>query len=325
MASQWFHQAGGKEAGPISGAELRNLAQRGVVTRETLVKNAPDAAWVPAEHVRGLFPVASAVPPPPPPAKALPALGGAAGNTPRVPDSPVTALPITDSPPRLPGMFGSRRRFLIPGGIAIGAIALLMVLGVYWAFRKHQPTYSEALATYTSEQAVLERLEKRKQEMKTGLDETLAKLRALVEESDRGAEEAAEREAGIAPPNRADSLEELPLVIARQRMVVGDEKVAFAKWGLERSEKPHWPVRTKEELAAAKIELRALVKKLGNTPTAEARARCWDLRLEEELNESLLWRKYEEACKTFDKEIASQEERVNRARTEKDLAERGAH
>ena len=66
MASQWFYQVKGNEVGPLSSAELRNLAQRGVVLTNTLVKNAPDAAWVPAERVRGLFAVPNQAPRPMP-------------------------------------------------------------------------------------------------------------------------------------------------------------------------------------------------------------------------------------------------------------------
>ncbi len=64
MASQWFYQAMGKQVGPISSDELRSLAHAGVISRDTPVKNAPDGAWVPAERVRGLFPVSNATPPP---------------------------------------------------------------------------------------------------------------------------------------------------------------------------------------------------------------------------------------------------------------------
>ena len=66
MASQWFYQATGRQVGPISSTELRNLAQRGVISTNTLVKNAPDANWVPAERVRGLFPESNKKPPPMP-------------------------------------------------------------------------------------------------------------------------------------------------------------------------------------------------------------------------------------------------------------------
>ena len=41
MASQWFYQVAGKQVGPISSAELRNLVQRGVISTDTLVKTRP--------------------------------------------------------------------------------------------------------------------------------------------------------------------------------------------------------------------------------------------------------------------------------------------
>ena len=73
MASQWFYQVKGNEVGPFSSAELRNLAQRGVISTETLIKNTPEAAWIPAARVQGLFPASNESPPPipiavPPPA-----------------------------------------------------------------------------------------------------------------------------------------------------------------------------------------------------------------------------------------------------------------
>jgi tetratricopeptide (TPR) repeat protein len=66
IASEWFYQAVGKQVGPISGAELRNLAQRGTISRGTLVKNTPDGIWLPAERVNGLFVVSNKTPPPMP-------------------------------------------------------------------------------------------------------------------------------------------------------------------------------------------------------------------------------------------------------------------
>jgi hypothetical protein len=59
MASEWFYQVMGEQVGPISSAELRKLAQQGTVSRDTLVKNAPDGIWVPAVRVNGLFAVFS--------------------------------------------------------------------------------------------------------------------------------------------------------------------------------------------------------------------------------------------------------------------------
>ncbi len=66
MASQWFYAAMGEEVGPISSAELRGLAQDAVISRDTLVRKAPDGAWVLAERVQGLFSGSDATPPPAP-------------------------------------------------------------------------------------------------------------------------------------------------------------------------------------------------------------------------------------------------------------------
>ena len=56
MASEWFYQVMGDEVGPISIAELRDLAKRGVISSDTLVKEAPDGGWILAERMQGLFP-----------------------------------------------------------------------------------------------------------------------------------------------------------------------------------------------------------------------------------------------------------------------------
>jgi len=72
MASQWFYQVMGEEVGPISSAELRNLAQRGAVKQDTPVRNRPDQIWVPAERVQGLFAVSNLAPPPPSPVNPAP-------------------------------------------------------------------------------------------------------------------------------------------------------------------------------------------------------------------------------------------------------------
>jgi hypothetical protein len=55
MANQWFYQRGGRPSGPIDSRELRRLAEAGVVTPETLVRQGDSARWICAENVRGLF------------------------------------------------------------------------------------------------------------------------------------------------------------------------------------------------------------------------------------------------------------------------------
>ena len=48
MASQWFYKVMGEQVGPVSSAELRDLAQRGTISTETPIANAPNGPWVPA-------------------------------------------------------------------------------------------------------------------------------------------------------------------------------------------------------------------------------------------------------------------------------------
>lgn len=55
MATELYLQIGGKERGPISAAQLKELAASGKITPETLVKNGLDGKWVPAGNIPGLF------------------------------------------------------------------------------------------------------------------------------------------------------------------------------------------------------------------------------------------------------------------------------
>jgi RsiW-degrading membrane proteinase PrsW (M82 family) len=81
MAEQWYHTESGREQGPWSSLEMRDLVRRGRITATTPVRRDGMTASVPAGNVRGLLPtaaaasaakpapaVATAPPPPPPPA-----------------------------------------------------------------------------------------------------------------------------------------------------------------------------------------------------------------------------------------------------------------
>jgi len=51
----WYYQAMGEELGPVSWAELKELAETGFVTPEVLVRQGDDGRWLPASQVKGLF------------------------------------------------------------------------------------------------------------------------------------------------------------------------------------------------------------------------------------------------------------------------------
>lgn len=54
----------GEQVGPVSAADLQNLAKHRTVSRDTFVRKGQDGAWVLAERVPGLFSVANATTPP---------------------------------------------------------------------------------------------------------------------------------------------------------------------------------------------------------------------------------------------------------------------
>ena len=87
MADQWYHTESGREQGPWSTLDMRDLVRRGRITATTPVRRDGMTASVPAANVRGLLPTATAAsaaksatavatapppPPPPPPPPAAP-------------------------------------------------------------------------------------------------------------------------------------------------------------------------------------------------------------------------------------------------------------
>ena len=55
MAAQWFAKVCGEVLGPMSPAQLRELARRGAIQPDTSVRKGTDGNWVLAERVKGLF------------------------------------------------------------------------------------------------------------------------------------------------------------------------------------------------------------------------------------------------------------------------------
>ena len=88
-AVSWYYQAMGEELGPVSWAELKELAETGFVTPEVLVRQGGDGRWLPASQVKGLFDGGS------PPAEA---------EKPRAASEPegVGLAPLREAPPRRP-------------------------------------------------------------------------------------------------------------------------------------------------------------------------------------------------------------------------------
>ena len=115
---QWFYGRDGGQQGPVSGEELRRLAQSGGLRPTDLVWREGMAQWTPAHQVPGLF-VGAAAPPPMP---------GQPGMTPAYAPPPPGAY----VPPQSIGQ-DAGIRMLIPVGrsgwaIAAGYLGLFSVL-----------------------------------------------------------------------------------------------------------------------------------------------------------------------------------------------------
>ena len=67
LPSHWFYGGTENPIGPVTSAELFDLARQGTVIRDTPVRKGLDGMWVPANRVRGLFPAPNATSAPTPP------------------------------------------------------------------------------------------------------------------------------------------------------------------------------------------------------------------------------------------------------------------
>jgi hypothetical protein len=129
--TQWYYGRDGARHGPVSGEELKRLAESGELRPHDLVWREGMTQWQAAQQATGFFPAAPAMPPPIPnqPPMATP-YGAPPGYGP-----PMYGPPPGYVPPRPigedPGM-----RMLIPVGrsgwaIAAGYLGLFSVLGCF--------------------------------------------------------------------------------------------------------------------------------------------------------------------------------------------------
>ena len=55
MPLQWYYKVLGQETGPVSSAELKELAESGFLTPDVEIRKGADGNWVAADQIRGLF------------------------------------------------------------------------------------------------------------------------------------------------------------------------------------------------------------------------------------------------------------------------------
>jgi hypothetical protein len=73
MGQQWYYIARGKRGGPVSAANLKQMAAGGQLLPTDMVWTEKMAAWAPAASLKGLFRAGAVPPPPPPPVPLAPA------------------------------------------------------------------------------------------------------------------------------------------------------------------------------------------------------------------------------------------------------------
>lgn len=120
MSEQWHYIRGNKQLGPVSAADLKQLASGGQLSPTDMVWNEGTPNWVPAANIQGLF------------------ASGAVGTAPPVPAGsplhPSAANPVSPPPPSPaspPGRFWTREKiigFSVGGGVLLVLIILLAVL-----------------------------------------------------------------------------------------------------------------------------------------------------------------------------------------------------
>ena len=142
MASKWFVRVGEKVYGPIDAAKLKQLVADGKINQQTDVAQNNAGPWVPAEKVKGLFPISISMPPLP--------VAQRASNPPAPKHAPVASAEVpagarqSTSKPNSPESFGHwYRRTVGRWNIALQIAAWLsggyVFIPLWWAFSGNLP------------------------------------------------------------------------------------------------------------------------------------------------------------------------------------------
>ncbi len=114
-AAEWFAEVAGKQVGPLSGGDLRQLVAAGRVHAETPIRRGSDGPWRPAGEVKGLSPGPPPEPEPEPPPAPAPSAPPAPQPGDEWHDVPEDSFSFNDEPAAAPP--GT-----VPPGVAPGFI-----------------------------------------------------------------------------------------------------------------------------------------------------------------------------------------------------------
>lgn len=143
MAGQWHYQRDGQQHGPVTGAELKELAAAGKLDPADVVRREDMEKWLPARQVKGLFPAVTAPADKPvaaTPVRPVAATPASARTVPRTAPPPLPDEDDDGQPPRptrggkattQPGPWAtamsSWRRLGTPAKVGIGVGLLVLV------------------------------------------------------------------------------------------------------------------------------------------------------------------------------------------------------
>ena len=129
---QWWYAVDGQQQGPVSSAELKQLADSGQLKPTDLVWQEGQADWAPASNVRGLFPPQPQQGPPPsappPPAAGPPPIETTSETT--TPSGDAQSFVTEDRPRRGPSVapMDYLKQTLKLGGMLVGGGALVVLI-----------------------------------------------------------------------------------------------------------------------------------------------------------------------------------------------------
>ena len=98
MPTEWYVRLGNVQRGPISSEMLKQLALKGKIKPEMLLRKGPTGNWVPVNRVKGLLPAPTTVKTPAPAPRPGPASQPRPAQ-PATPSTPAVDTAPTDKPP----------------------------------------------------------------------------------------------------------------------------------------------------------------------------------------------------------------------------------
>lgn len=226
--SEWYCHIAGREIGPLTSHQLKEMATRGQIVPNDGVRQGTSGKWVSASHVRGLFPEGQTSktppvpPPPPPPADSI--VTGVADDDATDEDSAASPFGFVDEPVHFSAQHAAdkyalaRARRKRQHSLMVAASLILVVFGVgvaaiLWLSGRFSD-FSE-IKDDVKKAGGLSNLSKKIQETSQNAN------KEDKQETAKPGDKTPSKATGSKPQESGDNLAEVP----GMRMVVGDVPV----------------------------------------------------------------------------------------------------